>query len=341
MIVHNPLASIIVRTKDRPKLLKRALQSIAGQTYRPIEVVLVNDGGCDLDIEELKTILAEVGLNYIRLEENTGRAHAGNTGIENARGEYIGFLDDDDEFSPEHVALLVTTLRRTADKAAYCDCEMVSRTYDFETMKFAETERHLFSSKDFSLSELLLENYIPLTTILFHRDLFSEVGTFDETLTAFEDWDILIRCGSRHSFTHINQVTAMYVQWSADLQIAQSREKWGFLDNEYDKVIQKHRDKFTPVIVRQLRDRLKQLTADRERQEREALLRDDEIARLRAFLRDKEEMIERTSNRCRDLENALSEREKHIRIIHSGRGWRLLSRYYKIRDHLFRLISVA
>ena len=43
-----PLVSIIVRTKDRPKLLKRALQSIFAQTYRPIEVVLVNDGGCDL-----------------------------------------------------------------------------------------------------------------------------------------------------------------------------------------------------------------------------------------------------------------------------------------------------
>lgn len=70
----NPLVSIIVRTKDRPKLLKRALQSIAAQTYRPIEVALVNDGGCGLDVEELKGILRDVSLNYIRLEKNTGRA---------------------------------------------------------------------------------------------------------------------------------------------------------------------------------------------------------------------------------------------------------------------------
>ena len=49
----NPLVSIIVRTKDRPRLLRRALQSIAAQTYRPIEVVLVNDGGCDLEIKRL------------------------------------------------------------------------------------------------------------------------------------------------------------------------------------------------------------------------------------------------------------------------------------------------
>ncbi|MFA4919550.1 MAG: glycosyltransferase [Thermodesulfovibrionales bacterium] len=60
---NNPLVSIVVRTKDRPKLLKRALQSIAEQTYRPMEVVLVNDGGCDLNINELTGILKDVALN--------------------------------------------------------------------------------------------------------------------------------------------------------------------------------------------------------------------------------------------------------------------------------------
>src|SRR3990170_7346574 len=99
---NNPLVSIIVRTKDRPKLLRRALQSIAVQTYRPIEAILVNDGGCDLDVDGLKTILGDVSLNYVRLEKNTGRAHAGNVGIENARGEYVGFLDDDDVLYPGH-----------------------------------------------------------------------------------------------------------------------------------------------------------------------------------------------------------------------------------------------
>src|SRR5512135_2804388 len=93
---HTPLVSIIVRTKDRPKLLEHALESIAAQTYRPIEVVLVNDGGCDLDIEKLRSILGDVSLKYVRLENNAGRAHAGNVGIEHAQGDYIGFLDDDD-----------------------------------------------------------------------------------------------------------------------------------------------------------------------------------------------------------------------------------------------------
>ena len=88
----NPLVSVIVRTKDRPALLKRALRSIAAQTYRSVEVVLVNDGGCDLDRKELQAILGKISLNYIRLEENTGRAHAGNVGLENAKGEVHRFF---------------------------------------------------------------------------------------------------------------------------------------------------------------------------------------------------------------------------------------------------------
>ena len=144
-----PLVSIIVRTKDRPKLLKRALQSIADQTYRPIEVVLVNDGGCDLDIEELRVILGDVSLNYVRLEKNTGRAHAGNVGIENVKGKYVGFLDDDDEFYPEHVAVLVAYLEQSDLKVAYTDSLMVYKEYDPQTREISVEKKELVYSQDF------------------------------------------------------------------------------------------------------------------------------------------------------------------------------------------------
>jgi len=91
----------------------RALQSIAGQTYTYIEVVLVNDGGCDLDIKELQDILGGILLSYIRLEKNTGRSHAGNIGIKNAQGEYVGFLDDDDMVSNDYVESLTKAMTET------------------------------------------------------------------------------------------------------------------------------------------------------------------------------------------------------------------------------------
>ena len=125
-----PLVSVIVRTKDRPILLKKALKSIASQTYRTLEVVLVNDGGCDLATEELKSILGDIALQYSKLDKNTGRAHAGNAGIEIARGEYIGFLDDDDEFYPDHIVTLVNILETYDYKAAYTDAYIAFFDFD-------------------------------------------------------------------------------------------------------------------------------------------------------------------------------------------------------------------
>ena len=142
-ISDSPLVSIIVRTKDRPKLLKIALKSIFAQTYRPIEVVLVNDGGCALDIDEIRAILGDVSLNYIRLEKNTGRAHAGNVGIENANGEYIGFLDDDDEFYPEHIATLIEFLSFSEYKVAYTDSWLVYKQSDFLECRECDVKKEL------------------------------------------------------------------------------------------------------------------------------------------------------------------------------------------------------
>jgi glycosyltransferase involved in cell wall biosynthesis len=202
----NPLVSIVVRTKDRPELLKRAIQSIAGQTYRPIEVVLVNDGGCDLDINELKGLLGDVGFNYIRLETNTGRAHAGNVGIENACGVYIGFLDDDDELYPDHLSVLIKIIEKHDHMVIYSDAHIVYRGSSLKNREGEGSGKKIFSSKDFSYSELLLDNYIPLMCILFSRDVFEYSKGFDESFDIYEDWDLLIRIAEKYPFCHVKKL---------------------------------------------------------------------------------------------------------------------------------------
>lgn len=243
-----PLVSIIVRTKDRPKLLNKALLSIAAQTYRPIEVILVNDGGCYLATEELKVILGSVRLNYIRLEKNTGRAHAGNVGLENAKGKYVGFLDDDDEFYPEHVITLVTFLEQGGYKVAYTGVEMVS--YELTTEGYwiedANSSRLIFS-KDFSYADLLFANYIPFNSILFEKEALKGSGNMDEILELYEDWDFLIRIAQKNTFYHIKKNTAQYNQWSKELQI--NRNNADYMKATQLKIIRKHRQKITPEMI--------------------------------------------------------------------------------------------
>jgi glycosyltransferase involved in cell wall biosynthesis len=313
----NPLVSIIIRTKDRPKLLKRAIQSIASQTYKPVEVVLVNDGGCDLAIEELKTVLGDISLNYIRLEKNTGRAHAGNLGIENAKGKYIGFLDDDDEFHQDHVVTLVSFLDQSDYTVAYTDSFMNYKEYDPGTYELkSDVKREVVFSQDFNYDKLLFENYIPFMCLLFGRDPLVSSGGFDAGFDLYEDWDLLIRIGKNYPFYHIKQVTADYNQWSVDFQISQVNRDPIFLRQAYLKVLSRHLDKITPNRIHDYmsdyvstRNSLKEARNERDLLKHLMDDRDSRIDRLSAELNEKMPQVEKLSIALQErdtLMNAMS-----------------------------------
>jgi glycosyltransferase involved in cell wall biosynthesis len=326
------LVSIILRTKDRPLLLEQAVRSIAAQTYRPIEAVLVNDGGCGLDLVRLGGLLGDVSLTCVSLAENQGRAHAANVGIHNARGAYVGFLDDDDEFYPDHVAVLADSLAAHTS-IAYTDAEIIHRTYDFQAGTHTENEGKIFTSRDFSFPELLLENYIALITVMFRRDVLGETGAFDEGLRAYEDWDYFIRCGARYPFKHVPRVTARYIQWNAEQQIAQSPDSWDSLLVEYEKIVTKHHGRFNPETVRKLRDAFNSLRAARqELDESEKAVRS-----LRNSMAEQEAFIENLTSQIVELNSRLGEKEDFIARLQSARGWRCLLHYYHVKE---RVINV-
>lgn len=332
----DPLVSIIVRTKDRPKLLMRALQSIAAQTYRPIEVVLVNDGGCDLDVEEIKGILRDISLNYIRLEQNTGRAHAGNVGIENAKGEYIGFLDDDDELYPEHIETLITFLKDGADCiGAYTDSEILQREYDTEGNVIKEHNKGVFRSWDFTYEVLLFENYIPLMCSLLKREVLSNIGGFDETYEIFEDWDFFIRATSEKPLYHIAKVTTKYIQWSSAQQIAFI--DWPHARAYYLKVLTKHLAKLTPEAIYKYFTVKQALYSSKEEQAIELRKLQEEIRELNKELRVRNNYIEQKQKEVEELRkeaekliDELRVKNSYIEDIHNSLGWRLLH-FYRTR----------
>ena len=311
-----PLVSIIVRTKDRPKLVRNALQSISSQTYRPIEVVLVNDGGGDLEIDALKRILRDVSLTYIRLEKNTGRAHAGNTGMRNAKGDFIGFLDDDDLLYPDHLSTLMSVIAARGVKVAYSDAYLVYMDCAPGTLEMTVKEKKVFSSGDFSYGDLVTDNYIPLMTILFSRETLEKAGGFDERFELYEDWDMLIRIAEHSPFSHVAKTTAEYLQWSAADQIAQAP---GFAEDAtraHLKIIGKHREKYAPEMIRglvQTRRQFKAAQEEHERCKRSLMAVEDAEARARRMLQEKEAALD---------------------LIYRSQGWKLLLSYYKMRDLL-------
>ncbi|UCE79309.1 MAG: glycosyltransferase [Nitrospiraceae bacterium] len=316
---NNPLVSIIVRTKDRPELLERALQSIGAQTYRPIEVVLVNDGGCGLDTALLRNILDDVSLEYVQMQSNLGRAHAGNMGIEHSHGEYIGFLDDDDEFYPEHVETLVAYIEQNNCEIAYTSVECVEKEYDSKTNTYSSELLKFHYAKDFSYNDLLAGNYIPLISLLFRSDILKTV-LFDESFDLYEDWDMLLRAAENYRFYFINKVTAKYIQWG-DSQIAfQSSPE--IMEQTISRMYAKH---WTHIRA----DLLARISQDNVR-------KDDALAGKDSYIRKLEGMITEKDSRISQLESRLTTQETALSTIHKSRGWKALSAYYKLRDKLVR-----
>ena len=107
-----PLVSVIVPTYNRPDSLPEALDSIAKQTFRNIDVIVVNDGGCDVQ-NVIEAASENVTIQYICHHDNKGLPATRNTGIRKAQGKYITYLDDDDILYPAHIQTLVDFLETT------------------------------------------------------------------------------------------------------------------------------------------------------------------------------------------------------------------------------------
>jgi LmbE family N-acetylglucosaminyl deacetylase len=190
-VVHEPLPiSVIVRTKDRPALLAEAIASIRATGY-PAEIVVVNDGGAPPNID---------GVTLVAHETSRGRSEAANAGVKAARNEYAAFLDDDDLYYPEHLAALANGSRVSNGAAWYSDA--VSAFIDGDGRKPMR-----IYARDFDRELLLVDNYIPLPTLLLRRSDFLELGGFDAAFDLFEDWDFLIRLSQRGEFVHVARIT--------------------------------------------------------------------------------------------------------------------------------------
>ncbi len=182
-VVHEPLPiSVIVRTKDRPALLTEAVASIRASGY-PAEIVIVNDGGARPEVE---------GVTLVEHETSRGRSEAANAGVRAATNGYIAFLDDDDLYYSEHLSTLSDAAR--GSNAAGCTtgwyCDAVSAFID-------GSNREL----------LLVDNYVPLPTLLFRRSDFLDLGGFDPAFDLFEDWDFLICLAQRGDFVRVPRIT--------------------------------------------------------------------------------------------------------------------------------------
>ncbi|MEW6387209.1 MAG: glycosyltransferase family 2 protein [Thermodesulfobacteriota bacterium] len=204
----DPLVSIILPTYNRPDLLDQALRSIHDQTYRNYEILVINDGGVDVQ-RVIDSRNGNGNIVYLQHDANRGVAAARNTGIAKAKGKYLAYLDDDDQYYPDHLATLVEFLENRDYQIAYTDAYVVYQRR--QGGRYLEVKKVLYS-RDFDGQRLLVENFIPTLCLLQEKSCLDKIGLFDESLATHEDWDLWIRLSREYPFAHLKKVTGEFAR---------------------------------------------------------------------------------------------------------------------------------
>lgn len=201
-----PRVSVIVRTKDRPAFLARALKDIAAQTFDDWEIIVVNDGGQQKAVHATVEASGTAGkTTVIDSPAPGGRCAAANAGIREASGEYLVLHDDDDLWHADFLRRTTAVLESSpSDAGVMVETEIIYEHASGDG--WTETGRVPYwqGMTGVSFTSLLEVNRAVPISFLYRRAVHEEVGLYDESLDAVEDWDFYLRVTARHPIAFLS-----------------------------------------------------------------------------------------------------------------------------------------
>jgi glycosyltransferase involved in cell wall biosynthesis len=192
-----PTVSVVVPTHRRGALVVRAVHSVLAQTWTDLEVIVVQDG-VDTATTAALAAVDDRRLRTIHLPEPQGGSGARNAGVSAARAEWIAFLDDDDEWQPEKLAVQLDAARRLQDPYPIVACRLVARSPGGSYVWPRRTPRTGEPLSDYLLARNSLfqgEGLVQTSTLLTRRDLLLRVP-FRPGLPRHQEWDWLLRAAA-------------------------------------------------------------------------------------------------------------------------------------------------
>jgi len=183
------MISIVMSSYNRPKKLKRAIDSVINQTFTDWELVIVDDNSKE-DTQAVAEAFKDPRIRYIKRKKNFGNdTRPKNEGILASKGEFICFLDDDNEYRPDHLAILLKEIQKD-DKldVVYGDRWIISDKDNPHPIK----DQPGFMS-DFDPALLMERNFIDSSDIIVKRQALFDIGGFDERYKKYIDWNVYIR----------------------------------------------------------------------------------------------------------------------------------------------------
>ena len=206
---NGPAVSVVIPCYNRASLIPRAVASVQAQSFQDLEIILVDDGSTD-DTRGVASRLhdGDSRVRYIAHERNKGEAAARNTGIKAASGEFIAFLDSDDEWLSGKLTLQIETLRALPKSVGAVSARHLLVDDDgSETIVRDWTEEYPITCLNLLLRGCGLSMG---NTLVVRADIFADVGYCDESLPLFVDLDWLCRLTGKYEVRMLPQTVAKY-----------------------------------------------------------------------------------------------------------------------------------
>ena len=190
--------SVVLPTYNRAFSTSRAINSVLDQTNEDFELIVVDDNSDD----NTKEVVSKYGnkIKYIRHETNRGASAARNTGIEESKGDYIAFIDSDDEWHPEKLERQVSVFSRASSKVGVVYTGFYKQFSEKRELGKVPTKRG-----DIFEAQLMKDWVNPTSTVMVRSECFERVGGFNNGLPARQDYELWIRLSRHYHFDYIQE----------------------------------------------------------------------------------------------------------------------------------------
>ncbi len=227
--------SVVIPTYNREKTIERCINSVINQTVSPLEIIVVDDGSTDRTISLVEGIVSNISIIVIK-QGHKGAQAARNLGILNAKGDYIAFLDSDDEWLPRMLEEETKQLfQHSGNCVIYSDCYIYSNNKK-RLWRLPEYGRNAYSS-------LLMHPGPMFQSMLGRKELFLKIGLLDENVAAYQEWDTAIRLAKEAAFIHIREPLFNYYFLHEGETLSKDLDKgvkgYGYIIRKYRKEIVK------------------------------------------------------------------------------------------------------
>ena len=192
------MISVIIPTYNRLHLIDRAIKSVLNQSYKSFEIIVIDDGSSDGTYDFIQRTFLDV---LILKQLNKGVSSARNLGLKVAKGDWIAFLDSDDEWLRNKLELQVMEIKKSKN---YLICH-TNEIWIRNGVRVNQMKKHQKYGGDIFEKCLDMCRLSP-SSVLIHKKIFKDVGTFDESLIICEDYDLWLRISSKYSILFLDSM---------------------------------------------------------------------------------------------------------------------------------------